>query len=910
MAERSKLLVIDGNALLHRAWHALPNLQTKDGRLVNAVYGFLLVFLKVTKELKPTHLVVAFDRREATFRHEAYDGYKATREKQPDELYDQLPILKEVLAAFHVVTVEAAGFEADDLIGTIAARAAKENLPTVILTGDLDALQLVNKTTSVYTLRRGLTDGVIYDEKAVFDRYGLTPSELIDFRGLKGDPSDNLPGVKGIGEKTAALLIKKYKTLEKLYDTLEKDESLKAPLTKRIQELLRTYRENAFMTRQLSVINCDAPCAESMSDLEAQPPDIDAVVALFQQLAFTSLLAKLPESAKTRERQNGSHEDRQRQEHYLLVNDDKAFDQVLKKIKEQQIFALDTETTDINPFAATLLGLSFSWSEGEAYYIAVAKHAEYLEALRPILESSSVKKWGHNIKYDMEVLRQAGVSLAGIAGDTMVASYLLNPGSRSHDLNTVTFTEFGHRKIPITHLIGEAKGEQKSMADVPLDELAEYACEDADYTYRLSKKLGQALQDNGLAKLFATIEVPLIPVLATMEENGIKLDPAILGRLSSRVSKRLTELEQKITTLAGTSFNVASPKQLGHILFEKMKLSTSGISKTKTGFSTAAAELDKMRGSHPIIDAILEYRELAKLRSTYLDALPAMIDSKTNRLHTSFNQTITATGRLSSSEPNLQNIPVRTELGAEVRNAFIAESGMLLLSADYSQIELRIVASLANDATMLGIFKRGEDIHQATAARINNVSLAEVTSTMRYAAKEVNFGVLYGMGAWGLASRTGLSNEEARSFIDRYFSTFDGIKQYLDEVVVSARKLGYAETLFGRRRYLPELNSGVAQVRQSGERMAVNMPVQGTAADIMKLAMIRVFDLLPGISPRTKLVLQVHDELVLEVPREEVALVGKVVRDSMVVVASLAAPIEVNMKAGDSWGNLKAFNIV
>lgn len=902
MPTNQKLIIIDGNALVHRAFHALPPLQTKEGTLVNAVYGFLLVFLKVTKDLKPTHVVVTFDRPGATFRHEAYTAYKATREKKPDELYAQIPIIKTVLEAFRVPVVEADGFEADDVIGTLSRLASEKKLPSIIVTGDLDTLQLVNDYTRVYTLRKGLSDTIIYDATAVQERYGLPPESLVEYRGLKGDPSDNIPGVKGIGEKTASTLIQKFGSVAGLYEVLESGKPIKTPLTPRLKELLLSKKDDAFMSRKLSEIVCDVPLKVSLDDFVVHERDVPTIVKLFQELQFKSLLAKVLEG------QSGevspAADPSEPKVTYKFIENDSDFKKFLALVSKQKEFAVDSETTGLNPFAAELLGLSFSWKATEAFYVLIDGQADRLEALRPILEDAKVKKWGHNIKYDMEVLATAGVALQGVVGDTMIADYLLHPGSRTHDLDTVVFTELGHRMIPITKLIGE-KAPQKPMREVPLPELANYSCEDADFTWRLKDKFLVDLNEAKLLPVLNDIDVPLVPVLAAMEQQGIMVDVEILEKAKTVTTKRLKVLEQKIYKSAGEEFNIASPLQLKEVLFEKLALSTEGIARTKTGLSTAAMELEKLKGEHPIIEFIMEYRELAKLLSTYLEALPQLVDPKTHRIHGTFSQTVAATGRLSSSDPNLQNIPVRTEVGAQIRQAFVAPKGMQFVSADYSQIELRVIASLASDKTMMEIFRKGEDIHRATAAAIHGITLEEVTPEIRYSAKEVNFGVIYGMGAWGLSARTGLSPADAKEFIEKYFAAFSGVKEYLEQTKALARSRGFVESLFGRRRYLPEIKSGVAQVRAAAERMAVNMPIQGTAADIMKLAMIRVHNKLPGVSSKSRLILQVHDELVLEVPEAEIEKVAAFLKETMENVTKLKVPIEANVKVGPNWAALK-----
>jgi len=875
--------------------------MTTDGRLVNAVYGFLLVYLKVIRELKPSHLVVAFDRPEPTFRHEAYEAYKATREKQPDELYDQLPILKQVLAAMRVTVLDAVGFEADDVIGTVVTTAKRAGLASIIVTGDMDELQLVDEQVRVYTLRHGLSDTILYDVPTVQRRYGLAPSQLIDYRGLKGDPSDNLPGVKGVGEKTATLLIQKFQTLEGLYDALERGEH-DAPLKPKLIERLVEHKADALMTRKLSIIRCDVPVSFSLDELVVEAPDTATVVALFQELQFSSLIAKLPGVNDAVVMAAARDSKATIPVQYKTITDDQSLQTLVAVLCQESCLAIATVTSG-DEDDSILLGISFSWGPGLAAYVVLHDAAHRLDALAPLLTNSALAKWGHNVKDQYKVLERAGVTLAGLAGDTMLAAYLINPGVRAYDLSALSFTEFGHRR---SRAAIAKKSKASVVPEVSLAELSINACEDADYTWRLQEQFLPKLKAHNLQALFDTIEVPLVPVLVSMEQAGVKIDVAVLKALEDRVAAQIGKREKEIFALTKTTFNIDSPRQLATVLFETLKLPTAGIGRTKSGYSTAAPELEKLKGTHEVIAALLDYRELTKLQSTYITALPKMVSPKSGRLHTTFSQVVAATGRLSSLNPNLQNIPVRSPLGAQVRSAFVAEPGNILISADYSQIELRIAASLSKDPVMLAIFQDGKDIHQATAARIHGISEAEVTKEIRATAKEVNFGVLYGMGAWGLAARTGLSPAAAREFIDRYFTTFAGLRTYLDELLVTAKKQGFVETLYGRRRYVPELSSGAVMVRQAGERIAVNMPIQGTAADMMKLAMIAVWKGLPSISPAARLVLQVHDELIIEAPIASVGAVGAFLHDEMIAAAKLSVPVVVNVAAGHSWGSLEA----
>ncbi len=901
-AKKEKFIIIDGNALLHRAFHALPPLTTKDGILVNAVYGFVTILIRVMKELKPKYAAVTFDLAKPTFRHKQYEEYKATRIKQPDELYEQIPLIKQIVKAFNLPIYEKEGFEADDVIGTIVKQLKNNNeLEVFIVTGDLDTLQLVNDHTKVYTLKRSINDTIIYDEKGVEERYnGLKPEQLIDFKALRGDPSDNIPGVKGIGEKTAIELLLKFNTLENLYQKLNQAKNIKP----RIKELLEKYRDDAFLSKQLATIVTDVPIKFDLKKCEIKGVNRDEIVNIFQKLEFKTLLGKIPELENSLNLENNQTSSSTNDKHtYRLIDNHSNLQKFLAKLSQQKIFALDTETSSLNPWLAELVGISFCWQKGRAYFVDFnkLKNEQVLGKLKQILAKKTIKKIGHNIKFDMAALFTAGFDLQGVDFDTMVAAYLLKPGERRFKLDTLVFSEFGHQMTSIESLIGKKGKNQLSMAEVDSHTISDYACEDADYTFRLYQKLKKEIKEAKLDKLFKQIEMPLIPVLFAMEKNGVKIDEKYLNKLRNTIQKKIDDLENKIHKLCGVKFNIASPQQLKEILFKKLQIPTEGLKKIKTGISTAAGELEKMKNLHPVIPLILEYRELTKLQSTYVESLPKLINPKTGRIHTSFNQTITATGRLSSSDPNLQNIPIRTELGRKIRGAFIAEHRNKLLSADYSQIELRVVAHLSGDQNMINTFKAGKDIHQATAAYIFDVPFSAVTPEMRRKAKEVNFGILYGMGPFGLAERTGISRQEAKQFIDKYFTKYARVKQFTEEIITQARKKGYVETLFGRRRYLPEINSGVAQVRNAAERAAINMPTQGTAADIMKLAMIAVYNKISQKYPQAKLILQVHDELVLEVPEEDVKTIAKLVKYEMEHITTLKVPLVVDVKIGDNW---------
>jgi len=905
--ENKKFIIIDANALLHRSFHALPPLATKKGQLINAVYGFTNVLLKVYKEFKPKYMAVAYDRKEKTFRHKDYKEYKAKRIKAPDEFYEQIPMSKEVVMAFGIPVLEIKGYEADDIIGTVVFNNEAEGIETIIVTGDKDSFQLISSKTKVFTLRQGVNDTVLYDEETFKERYGLKPRQMIDLKAIAGDPSDNIPGVKGIGEKGALNLLQKFKSLEGVYQEIEK-KGEQADIKPRNYKLLTEQKKQAEMSKKLATIILDVPIKYSVEDCHLAEYDREKIFKLFNDLEFKSLLGRLPEfgiEKKINLEPNDSVPDKKKKNsNYKLINNDNDFADFLTQAKKQKMLAIDTEATSLVPWNAKLLGISCSWKKGEAYYLNIKDNKIWLKELRPLLQDIKIKKCGHNLKYDYEILRENKIDLAPLDFDSMVASYLLNPGSRGHSLDDLALEVFGYEMQPITDLIGKGK-DAISMEVVPLDKLAWYAAEDADYTWQLCQYFQPELTEKKLDKLMAEIEMPLILSLAEMERNGVKIDIDFLEKFSRELKKEIEKLERSIYKEAGTEFNINSPKQLKEVLFEKLQISTEGIGKTKTGLSTAAAELEKMKNKHKIIPFIVEYRELAKLQSTYLEALPKLVNQKTGRVHTSFNQVVTATGRLSSSDPNLQNIPIRTETGRRIRNAFIAEKGNKILAADYSQIELRIIASLAEDEKMIQSFKNNEDIHKRTAADIHNIELDEVTKQQRYEAKEVNFGILYGMGAWGLAMRQGMSRERARAFIEKYFYTHPEIQEYLATTINTAKEQEYVETLFGRRRYLPEINSTMGQVRAAAERMAVNMPVQGTAADLMKLAMINVYQKLYKVSKKAKMILQVHDELVLEVPEEDVQKVAKFIREEMNSVHKLKVPIKTDVAVGDNWGELE-----
>ncbi len=936
MNKANRLVLVDGNALFHRAYHAIPHLTNAEGEPTNAVYGFANILLKMLAELKPQYVIVAWDKSSKTFRDEIYPQYKATRKKAPDDLYAQIAPTRELIEALGLPFIELHNYEADDIIGTLAHQA--KGLETIIVTGDLDELQLVSETTKVYTMQRGFTDTTIYDLAAMKERYGMTPKQFIDLKALKGDASDNIPGVAGVGEKTAMNLIGQYGSLDGVYEHIDE---IKGSL----KDKLASSKEIAYLSQELSRIVCDAPIKLDLPAAELGRYDKQAIHELFRRLGFKNLLAKLPPelAADTTPTlfDKGTEPTPKKRSHiekanYHCIQTVTGLQALVSKLEAVAGFAFDTETDSVDVTQANLVGMSVCWGEGEAYYIPVGHRegsseepvarreqkksiplapdssllttadqlliATVVEALKPFLENEKVDKVGHNLKFDYQIMRRYGVTIAPIAFDTMIASFLMNPLGRAQSLSDLAYSELGIEMIPIEDLIG-SKGRHQSTFDLAsIEDATRYAAEDADVSWRLYTKMKPQLAKAGFAKLANQMEWPLIPILAEMELAGIELDVDFLKKFSVVITKRILELEAQIWKLAGGEFNIGSPAQLQDVLFNRLGVSVVGVKKGKTGYSTAAGELEKMRGTHPIVELIFEFRELMKLKNTYVDALPELVSPVDGRIHTSFNQTIAQTGRLSSTNPNLQNIPVRTELGREIRKAFVTPKDRVFVSADYSQIELRVAAALAKDDAMIETFLRGIDLHQQTAAELYDISLEKVTKDMRSAAKTINFGVLYGMSAHGLSVATGMSRDEAVGFIKRYFEVRPKLAAYIEDTKEFARKHEYTETLFGRRRPCPEINSNNYIVAAAAERMAVNVPIQGTAADIYKLAMIA---LAPKLDSQTKLLLQIHDELIAETDEANGALLAKLMKETMENVYDLGVPLAVDTAVGMSWGQLK-----
>jgi DNA polymerase-1 len=853
--------------------------------MTNAVYGFTSMLLKVLEEERPDMIAVAFDLPGPTFRHQQFADYKATRPKTPDELAAQIGMAREVLAAMHIPVYDYEGYEADDVIGTLASRAETAGDRVLIVTGDLDELQLVSDKVSVMVTRRGITDTKVYDVAAVQERYGFAPERLPDFRALKGDTTDNIPGVPGIGEKTAAELVKRFGTLEQVLAHAEE------VTPARVATALEAHADLARQAYQLSIIVRDLPMGLDRKELAVKPPDRGKLLGLFRRLDFRSLAARL--EASVPEGREATARVTEEPRAIRTAAQAAALARRLTKEKEIVVHPMADEGPGLR---AQMRGLCVVSADGPAVLAEGADGLDkLLAALKPALESAGIAKVGHDLKRLALLLSRRGIALRGTAFDTMIASYLSNPSRRAHDLATAIYDH-----------LESAAGEQFALE---VSDEAGRAAAAAQRIAELKDRLSGKLREREQWKLFAELEMPLVQVLLDMELAGVAIDSEALAALSERLGQRIRELEQAIYTLAGEEFTIASPKQLQRILFDRLGLPPDKAKRTKTGYSTDAEVLGAL-SEHEIVASILEYREITKLKSTYVDVLPRLVDPQSGRLHTSFNQAVTATGRLSSSDPNLQNIPVRTELGSEIRRAFVAgQPEHVLLSADYSQIELRILAHITEDANLIEIFRRDEDLHRAAAMEIFGVGHDEITPAMRSFAKMVNFGIPYGISEFRLAREMGITGEEAHRYVQRYFARFPQLHAYVQEMPEQARETGYVTTLLGRRRYLPDLKARAPMVRQAAERMAVNTPMQGSAADIIKLAMLRVHGRLCEEGLTARMILQVHDELLLDVPRGELQAAARLVAECMSGAYELVVPLKVDLKAGPNWLEMQAVEL-
>ena len=931
MNQNSKLFLLDAYALIYRAYYAFiknPRINSK-GFNTSAILGFVNTLEEVLKKETPTHIGVAFDPPGPTFRHEAFEQYKAQREETPEAIRLSVPIIKDIIKACRIPILEVAGYEADDVIGTLATEAGNQGITTYMMTPDKDYGQLVTDHVFMYRPKYGDKEFEVMGVEQVKAKFDIqSPAQVIDMLGLMGDSSDNIPGCPGVGEKTAQKLIAEFGSIENL---LEHTDQLKGALKTKVE----TNREMIIFSKFLATIKVDVPIRLDMNSLVREQADEDTLRKIFEELEFRTLMERIfkkesspasPIAGTLFNQENGpvqgnlfeeftpDHTNEEKKSNleslnslrhdYQLIDTEEKRNEIIKKLLTSEILALDTETTGTDPMDAELVGMSFSITENQAFYVPVpAEREEAIKIVRefePVFKNEKSLKVGQNIKYDMLVLQNYGIEVRGKLFDTMVAHYVLQPELR-HNMDYLAEIYLHYQTIHIEELIGPKGKGQKNMRDLSPQEVYLYACEDADVTLKLKNILEQELKKNDAEKLFYEIEMPLVPVLVNIESNGVRLDTEALKQSSEHFTTRLQSIEKEIYTLAEGEFNIASPKQVGEILFDKLKI-VEKAKKTKTGqYVTSEEVLESLRNKHDIIGKILEYRGLKKLLSTYIDALPQLINPKTGRIHTSFNQTVTATGRLSSSNPNLQNIPIRDEDGKEIRKAFIPDDGCSFFSADYSQIELRIMAHLSEDKNMIDAFLSGYDIHAATAAKIYKVDIKEVTADMRRKAKTANFGIIYGISVFGLAERMNVDRKEAKELIDGYFETYPQVKSYMDKSIQVAREHGYVETIFHRKRFLPDINSRNAVVRGYAERNAINAPIQGSAADIIKVAMARIYERFKAEGLKAKMILQVHDELNFSVPAKEKEIVEQVVIEEMEKAYRMHVPLKADCGWGTNW---------
>ncbi|WP_309642721.1 DNA polymerase I [Flavobacterium sp.] len=945
---QKRLYLLDAYALIFRGYFAFiknPRINSK-GMDTSAIMGFMNALMDVIKREKPDHLAVAFDKGGSTYRYEMYQEYKAHRDETPEAIKIAVPYIQALLNAMHIPIIEVAGFEADDLIGTIAKQAEKENYQVFMVTPDKDFAQLVSENIFMYKPARMGNDIEIWGIPEVLKRFEIErPEQVIDFLGMMGDAADNIPGLPGVGEVTAKKLLKEFGSMENLLANTDK-------LKGAMKEKIEANKDKGILSKKLATILLDCPVTFNESDYELSKPDVEKTDALFQELEFRQMKTQFdkyfgtgkeydeidtnentenssdatPKKApakKTNEDQfdlfGFSDDDSNEVKHssfytnlsntehfYQTIQGDLSIKLLLQNLTHQTSVCFDTETTGIDTLHAELVGMSFSYEKGKAFYVPFPENQQEAQALidkfKPFFENESIEKIGQNIKYDLKILANYGVQIKGKLFDTMIAHYLINPDMR-HNMDVLSETYLKYSPKSIEDLIGKKGKNQKSMREVPLEDIKEYAAEDADITFQLKQNFSPILDKAETKKLFDEIEIPLIPVLAAMEMEGINLDVDYLKSMSVEMQKEIDAFEQKIYETAGEKFNLASPKQLGDILFDKMKIGGAKQKKTKTGqYATGEEVLSYLANEHQIVKDILEWRQMVKLQSTYIEALPNQVDTKTGRVHTDYMQTVAATGRLSSNNPNLQNIPIRTERGRLIRKAFIArDENYTLLSADYSQIELRIIAALSGEENMIAAFKNNEDIHRSTAAKVFNVPLEAVTKEQRSNAKTVNFGIIYGVSAFGLSNQTSLSRKESAELIDAYYQTYPKLKSYMQEQVDFARENGYVQTVLGRRRYLKDINSANMMVKSGAERNAVNAPIQGSAADIIKIAMINIHKKLTSENWKSKMLLQVHDELVFDVHLSELEKIQPMIKHEMENAFIMAVPLDIEMGIGKDW---------
>nr|WP_072743411.1 DNA polymerase I [Sporanaerobacter acetigenes] len=891
--DKETLIIIDGSSLLHRAFYALPLLSTKDGIYTNGVYGFLTMLYKITDEYNPKYLCVAFDMKAPTFRHLEFDLYKANRQKAPNELSLQFPILKEVLKAMNINQIEIEGYEADDIAGTVARFGEEKNLNVILVSGDRDYLQLASDKSKVLVTKKGITELEVFDKEAMIDKYGITPEQFIDLKGLMGDKSDNIPGVPGIGEKTGLKLLKQFGSIENIYENIEEVSGNK------LKESLIEYKQQAFLSRRLAEIVTSVPLELNLEELKYEEPDWERLKGLYEKLEFKSLIEKIPKDKIEINIEYYSSE-------FILIESEDKFQKIIDEILKSKEFAFKFVYGDENILKSEILGIAIKPKEHSTYYINFDGNElllNFQNSFKDIFEREDILVSGHNIKNDILGLFKLGIKISSITFDSMIGEYLINPSETDYSISKLSNEYLNLNIEKEEELLGKGKN-KKTYKVLSVDERGQYFAKILDLVYMLEDKIIGIIEGQGMKELYSDVELPLAEVLASMEYYGFKIDVEILKELGSEFDKEIDNLTKEIYELAGEEFNINSPKQLGEILFDKLDLPV--IKKTKTGYSTDAEVLDKLKDKHPIVENILKYRQIVKLKSTYIDGLMNLVDENTDRIHSSFNQTVTNTGRISSTEPNLQNIPVKTEEGRKIRKAFVPQDeDYILIDGDYSQIELRVLAHISDDPKLKEAFYNNEDIHTKTASEVFNVPKEEVTSIMRSRAKAVNFGIVYGISDYGLSRDLNISRKEAKEYIDNYLKNYKKVKEYMEEIVESGKKEGYVETILNRRRYLPELKSRNYVVRSFGERVAMNTPIQGSAADIIKVAMVRVYKELKLRNLKSKLILQVHDELIIETYKDEKDEVKEILKNTMESSIKLNVPLKVDIMMGDSWYETK-----
>ena len=886
----NRIIIIDGNSLINRAYYALPSLTNKEGKYTNAIYGFLTMLFKVLDDYTPGYIGVAFDKKAPTFRHRAYTDYKANRKGMPPELAEQVEPLKEILDALNIYRIEMEGYEADDLIGTLAKYCDERDMETLIVTGDKDALQLASDKVKILFTKRGITNLEIYDDKKVMEEYQVTPLQFIDLKGLMGDKSDNIPGVPGVGEKTAQKLIKQFESIENLIQNTDQISGTK--LKERIEENI----QKAILSKKLATIVTNAPVEINLEDLQMEEFNKEKTLELFNKYEFNTLINRLMKFGN-----DDSNDDIEDSITIISIDTVKELERLKEDIYEKKQIIFSSISKEKNIVKNEILAMAITVDGIDQHYIDTRNFEDndkLFEIIKEIMEDELIEKISHNIKDELLSFYVHNIDIKNIKFDTMIGEYLLDPSKSDYDIKELSAKYLGINLQNEEELRGKGKSKIDIM-DISIDKLKNYLCQQTKAIYNILEPMKADMEELELMKLYEEVELPLIEVLATMEFKGIKVDKDMLEDLKIEFEKKIDVLTDEIYDLAGTEFNINSPKQLGEVLFEKLELPP--IKKTKTGFSTSVEVLEKLYDKHDIIPKILEYRQITKLKSTYIDGLLKIINPITGRIHSTFNQTVTATGRISSTEPNLQNIPIRLEMGRQIRKVFIAEENHKFIDADYSQIELRVLAHISEDENLLESFKSNQDIHKRTASEIFNVPIEEVTDEMRESAKAVNFGIIYGISDFGLSENLRISRYDAKKYIDNYLKKYSNVEKYMKNAVKMAKEKGYVLTLLNRRRYLPEVNSKNFNIRSFGERMAMNTPIQGTAADIIKVAMVKVFNKLKEVNFKSKLILQVHDELIIEAPEEELNQVSKIVKESMEEAIKLKVDLKVDLAYGDTW---------